>query len=62
MRSCCQGFFARHDERVFTDREFCDLWDSLLRVSFAVESLTHYEDQAVDSPEADNILSLRKAV
>jgi hypothetical protein len=55
-------FFARREERVFTVREICDLWDSLIRVSLAVESLMHYADQAVESPSADNMEALRKAV
>lgn len=55
-------FFTRREERVFTVREICDLWSSLHRVSRAVESLMHYADQAVESPSAENLEALRKAV
>lgn len=55
-------FFARREERVFTVREIYELWDSILRVSRAVESLMLHADQAVESPSAENITALRKAV
>lgn len=53
--------FARREERVFTAREIVDMWDNLLLVSRAIESLMHYAEMAISNPSAENLVALRKA-